>query len=198
MGGEEGVGKYIYLFRVYCNHFDSRITNYIGSYDYKEEFYCLSLHTGLAFLLWAHPHLFFLTVAVTCTGCSLSLTVHALECSHSPFPTSVVLFFHFTFPFFLPVCSLHFSAWLCDTLLKYEPYFQIRNSQGSGGMGQIGSLENFSPTSRTYGFPLCLKVQVLLPCGPIRVGVPGIPAPKLGIKVYYSDTFNIFLSSLQE
>lgn len=29
----------------------------------------------------------------------------------------------------------------------------------------------------------------------IHVGVPGIPAPSLGIKVYYSDSFNIFLSS---
>lgn len=62
-------------------------------------------------------------------------------------------------------------------------------------MGQIGSLESFNTSLRTYGFSLNLNVRVFCFVVLIHVGVPGILAPKLGIKVYYRNSFNIFLSA---
>lgn len=141
-----------------------------------KNFISLSLHTSLVFLPWIYPHLFFSSHSHLYFLCSLfsdSTCTWMLTCSPSLLCFSFsVPFLYFRIAFFLSYlfttffCLIYFM-WYLDSV---NHTFHIGNSQVSRGMGQIGSLENFSTTSKTYGFSLYFKVTIFLPCGPGTCG----------------------------
>lgn len=141
-----------------------------------KNFISLSLHTSLVFLPWIYPHLFFFFSFPPLFPLFPILWQHVYMNAYVlPFPPLLFFlcaFLYFRIAFFLSYlfttffCLIYFM-WYLDSV---NHTFHIGNSQVSRGMGQIGSLENFSTTSKTYGFSLYFKVTVFLPCGPGTCG----------------------------
>lgn len=125
--------------------------------------------------------------------CPLTACVH--ECLHAPLPTLA----------FLSLCFLFFSYCLFFFLVPYiflPDYFiwyfdSINHTFSSEIAEEWGKLGHWRVSILLRGhmvFHSIWTLEFFCFVVLIHVGVPGILAPKLGIKVYYSDSFNIFLS----
>lgn len=136
---------------------------------------CHYIHHLFFFLEFILIFFFLLLISTFISFVPYSLTAHVHECLHAPLPSfaflslcfSLFLYCLFSFLSVPYIFCLIYFMWYLDSI---NHTFHIGNSQVSREMGQIGSLENFSTTSRTYGFSLYFKVRIFLPCGPDTCG----------------------------
>lgn len=165
------------------------IINYIDHVAVDQSFIILSLHTSLVFLLCTYSHLPFSSVLPTVGfpsfGCSLS-------------PDSVCTRILTQYPSHL--CFSFFSYCLSSSvsyvfLLDYFKWYldsvnHTFRSEIAKDPEEWGKLDYWRISVLLLGhmvFCSVWKLTFFCPVVLIHVGVPGIPAPKLGIKVYYSE-----------
>lgn len=142
---------------------------------------------------------FLLLISIFISFVPYSLTAHVHECLHAPLPSFAFLSLCFCFciAFFLSYLFPIFSAWfiLCDTLILLTILFILEIVKYPEEWGKLDHWRISVLLPGHMVFHSILKLEFFSPVVLIHVGVPGIPAPNLGIKVYYSDSFNISLSS---
>lgn len=148
----------------------------------------------LSFLPWMHPRLpFFLFFSfLPCLPLFPPLATRGHECLHIPPPTCAFLYFHTAF--LLPCIFPIFFCWILlgDNLIALTTLSEIARE-----LEEQGKLDHWRVSVRLPGhmvFPSIWKLEFFCPAVLIHVGVLSIPTPKLGIKVYFGDSFNIFLS----
>lgn len=155
---------------------------------------------SLVFLPWVYPHLPFFSSSHSCfyfITCSLTAYVH--EGLHAPLLSFAFLFLCFSFlfilPFFLTFPTFFWLIILCDTLILLTIFFRSQIVKDPEKWGKLYHWRISILLPGHVVFHSVWKLEFLCFVVLIHVGVPGIPAPNLGIKVYYSDSFNIFLYS---
>lgn len=117
-----------------------------------------------------------------------------------PFPPLLFFlcaFLCFRIAFFLSYLFPIFSAWfvLCDTLILLTILFILEIVKYPEEWGKLDHWRISVLLPGHMVFHSILKLEFFSPVVLIHVGVPGISAPNLVIKVYYSDSFNISLFS---
>lgn len=112
-------------------------------------------------------------------------------------PFTPLLLFLFILPFFLPICSLHFLPNYFKWYLDYiNQTFRSEIAKDPQKWGKLDHWRIVVLLSGHMFFHSISVVGLFCPMVLIHVGALGIPAPKLRIKVYYSDSFNVFLSKV--